>query len=484
MLLNLPLALSLLVALQLCLSIAPHAAAASQQRSILLDDQGRLHIDADDVMILNASFRALLDQLHTLNTTLQQEIQTREQLIAELQRCTPTTTVEPATTGTKINPAAATQTAKLTASDGAADDYFGYAVAASDGMVVVGAYQDDDKGGQSGSAYVFEKNSTGQYEQVSKLVANDGAWGDNFGLAVAVADGMVLVGASSDDDKGSASGSVYVFGKNITGHYEQVGQLVASDGAADDRFGGSVAAIANMVVVGARFDNWFGSAYVFEKNSTGQLEQVSKLVASDGASGDNFGIAVAVADGMVLVGASSDDDKGSASGSVYVFEKNSTGQYEQVSKLVASDGSAFAYFGFAVAATKDTVVVGAHADDEKGSNSGSVYVFEKNSTGQYEQVSKLVASDGASNDWFGYAVAATDSLVIVGAYRDADSGSQSGSGYVFEKNTAGQFKQVNKLVASDGTGDAFFGYAVAVTDTMVVAGAYGDNGSGSVYVFE
>jgi hypothetical protein len=351
-------------------------------------------------------------------------------------------------------------------------------------LVVVGAYQDDDKGGQSGSVYVFEKNSTGQYEQVSKLVASDGATGDNFGLAVAVADGMLVVGASADDDKGSASGSAYVFEKNSTGQYEQVSKLVASDGAENDKFGVAVAAIGGIVVVGARFDNWFGSAYVFEKNSTGQYMQVSKLVASDGALLDYFGAAVAVTSSMVVVGAYRDSDQGTSSGSVYVFEKNSTGQYEQMGKLVASDGATVDYFGYAVAATDGMVVVGAYLDDDKGSNSGSVYVFEKNSTGQYEQVSKLVATNGASNDWFGYAVAATDSLVIVGAYRDADSGSQSGSGYVFEKNSAGQFKQVNKLVASDGAGDAFFGYAVAVTDTMVVAGAYGDDGSGSVYVFE
>jgi hypothetical protein len=300
-------------------------------------------------------------------------------------------------------------------------------------MVVVGAYQDDDKGSNSGSVYVFEKNITGQYEQVSKLVASDGAADDWFGRAVAATDGVVVVGAPIDDDKGSGSGSVYVF----------------------------------------------------EKNSTGQYEQVSKLLASDGTAVDFFGYAVAATDDMMVVGAYLDDDKGLSSGSVYVFQKNSTGLYEQVSKLVASDGAAIDIFGYAVAATDDMVVVGAYQDDDKGNESGSVYVFEKISTGQYQQVSKLLASDGVADDFFGRAVAATDSMVVVGAYQDDDKGSNSGSVYVFEKNITGQYEQVSKLVASDGAADDWFGRAVAATDGMVVVGAFRDEiGSGSVYVFE
>jgi hypothetical protein len=332
----------------------------------------------------------------------------------------------------RFNATTATQFAKLLASDGATGDQFGVAVAATGGMVVVGAHLDDEIGSDSGSVYVLEKNSTGQYEQVSKLVASDGAAGDRFGYAVAATDGMVVVGAYQDDDRGSNSGSVYVFEKN---------------------------------------------------NSTGQYEQASKLVASDGAANVFLGYAVAATDGMVVVGAHGDDDKGSNSGSVYVFEKNSTGQYEQVSKLVASDGAVNHQFGHAVAATDGMVVVGAYLDDDKGTHSGSVYVYEKNSTGQYEQASKLVASDGALNDQFGHAVAATDGMVVVGAIDDDDKGSNSGSVYVYEKNSTGQYEQASKLVASDGALNDQFGRAVAATDSIVVVGAYLDD-AGSVYVFE
>jgi hypothetical protein len=181
---------------------------------------------------------------------------------------------------------------------------------------------------------------------------------------------------------------------------------------------------------------------------------------------------VAAAIVMVVVGAYLDDDKGTSSGSAYVFEKNSTGHYNQVNKLVASDGAVEDRFGSAVAAADGMVVVGAYADDDIVSNSGSAYMFEKNSAGEYLQVSKLVASDGFVDDWFGITVAATDDMVVVGAYGDGDKGSNSGSAYVFEKSSPGQYKQMSRLAASDGAANDRFGYAVATTDSMVVVGAY------------
>jgi hypothetical protein len=468
-----------LVATLICLSIAP-AAASSQQRNILLDDQGRLHFNADDVMILNASFRGLINQLQALNTTLQQEIQARDQQIAELQNNGCVAAI------TRFNATEAALVAKLVVGDGAVNDYFGAAVAATNDMVVVGAYLDDVKGIVTGSAYVFEKNSTGQFEQVSQLMASDGATADYFGFSVAATDGVVVVGAYRNEGE---VGSAYVFEKNNTRQYEQVSKLTAGDGAAGDRFGAVLATSDDMVVIAAYADDDkgtdSGSVYVFERNSTGQYEQASKLLASDGAADDYFGIALATTGSIVVVGSQYSDDKGSNSGSAYVFEKNSNGQFEQVSKLVASDGAGGDYFGHAVAATDDMMLVGAYRDDDKGSNSGSVYVFEKNSTGQYEQVSKLGASDGAADDEFGIAVAATDGMVVVGAW---GKDGKAGSVYVFEKNSTGQFKQVGKLLANDGAANDYFGRALAATDGMVVIGAYGDDdkgsNSGSVYVFE
>ena len=103
------------------------------------------------------------------------------------------------------------QTAKVTADDGSNNDYFGNSLDISGDVIVVGAYLDDDNGSGSGSAYVIEKNGTsGQWEQVEKFTAYDGAESDRFGRDVGISDGVIVVGAYYDGDDGDRSGSAYI----------------------------------------------------------------------------------------------------------------------------------------------------------------------------------------------------------------------------------------------------------------------------------
>ena len=124
---------------------------------------------------------------------------------------------------------------KITASDSAAGDRFGYSASICDNVAIIGANYDNDQGHNSGSAYVMERDVlTGNWKQTAKLTAPDGASDDNFGRSVSVS-GNVIVGAYQDDDKGSNSGSVYVYEKDdSTGHWNQMAKLTASDGAAGD----------------------------------------------------------------------------------------------------------------------------------------------------------------------------------------------------------------------------------------------------------
>jgi hypothetical protein len=194
---------------------------------------------------------------------------------------------------------------------------------------------------------------------------------------VAVDGDSAVIGASLDDDQGYASGSAYVFVRSGTGWSEQA-KLLPSDGAAADQFGTSVAVDGDSAVVGAHWDDdqgfVSGSAYVFVRSGTGWSEQ-AKLLPSDGAAGDGFGVGVAVDGDSAVVGAPGDDDQGSASGSAYVFVRSGTTWSEQA-KLLPSDGGAADHFGTSVAVDGDTVAVGAPGDDDQGSASGSAYVFE------------------------------------------------------------------------------------------------------------
>ncbi|CAK0870069.1 unnamed protein product [Prorocentrum cordatum] len=189
------------------------------------------------------------------------------------------------------------------------------------------------------------------------------------------------------------------------------------------------------------------------RQATSGAQLLLKLLASDGANCDKFGLSVAVSsDGArVVVAASGDDDQWGNSGSVQVFD-GTTG--ERLLKLLASDAALNDYFGRAVAVSSDgaRVAVGASYDDDQGSNSGSVHVFD-GTTGA--RLLKLVASDGAEEDLFGLSVAVSSdgARVVVGAYYDDDQGSKSGSVHVFDGTTGARLL---KLVASDGAEDRPF----------------------------
>jgi hypothetical protein len=254
---------------------------------------------------------------------------------------------------------------KITASDGAGGDRFGWSVAVGSGRIVVGAYQDDvGSNANQGSAYIFDLDGN----QLSKITASDGAVSDLFGYSVAAGSGRIVVGAYGDDDNGGSSGSAYIY--DLDGSNEV--KITASDGAANDYFGESVAVGSGRIVVGAYSDDdnatGSGSAYIFDLDGN----QLTKITASDPAAFDYFGYSVAVGSGRIVVGAYQDDDNGSSSGSAYIFDLDGN----QLSKITASDGAADDDFGYSVAVGSGRIVVGAYQDDDNGSNSGSAYIYE------------------------------------------------------------------------------------------------------------
>jgi hypothetical protein len=284
--------------------------------------------------------------------------------------------------------------------------------------------------------------------QIAKVVAEDGAKGDYFGYSLAIDGDTLVVGAYGDDDGGSNSnsGSAYIFTRDVAGRlsagWTQRAKLVVGDGAFGDNFGMSVAIDGDTLVVGAVGDsNARGSVYIFTRNIAGSLTagwtQSAKFWAQDSAMYDLFGWNVAIDGDTVVVGATGDDDKGSRSGSAYIFTRNIAGSltagWTQRAKVVAEDGAAYDSFGRSVAIDGDTVVVGATGDDDKGSRSGSAYIFTCNIAGRltagWTQRAKMVAEDGAASDAFGTSVAIDGDTVVVGAY--SEMGYTSGSGYIF-----------------------------------------------------
>ncbi len=275
---------------------------------------------------------------------------------------------------------------KLLAFDGTAGDEFGYSVSISGDYAIVGAFWDDDNGTDSGSAYIFAPNDVdpNNWDQVAKLTASDGVAGDLFGVSVSISGDYAVVGAYGDDDNGDYSGSAYIFYYNGTNWSEQA-KLLASDGAAGDYFGRSVSISGDYAVVGAYKDDAngtdSGSAYIFTPNEVdpNNWDQVAKLTASDAAASDWFGGSVSISGDYAIVGAKGDDDNFTNSGSTYIFAPNEVdpNNWDQVAKLTASDGADIDYFSYSVSISDDYAIVGARYDDDSGSNSGSVYMFGK-----------------------------------------------------------------------------------------------------------
>jgi len=378
------------------------------------------------------------------------------------------------------------QQAKLTASDGAMNDYFG-APNSIDGLfAIIGASGDDDNGDASGSAYIFKRSGT-TWSEHAKLIASDGATGDTFGSAVSIDVDRVIIGAYGDDDNGFYSGSAYVFKNSGTTWFEEA-KIKASDGALADWFGASVSISGEYSIVGAPLDDDkgadSGSAYIFKRNGNTWTEQ-AKLTALDGAAGDYFGFGVGIDGEYAIIGAYSDDDKGADSGSAYIFKRSGT-SWAQEAKVTASDGANDDWFGLGVSISGDYVVIGAYKNDDLGSDSGSAYILKRSGT-TWTQEAKLLASDGAMDDRFGYYVAIDRDRAIIGAHQDDDLGLNSGSAYIFQR-IGTSWSQEAKLTASDGAAGDSFGGGVSIDGIYCIAGATGDddNGlsSGSAYVFE
>ncbi len=366
---------------------------------------------------------------------------------------------------------------------------------AVDGDTLVAGTPFDGVGSNSrqGSAQVYRWTGSGWVLE-STLLASDGAAHDFFGGAVAISGDTIVVSALGDD-VGTAidRGSAYVFVRSGT-TWTQRAKLQPPESASGDQFGVSVAIDADTVVVGTLNADTpamlnTGAAYVFTRSGT-SWPQAAKLVASDAATGDGFGCAVAVDASSIVVGASNDILAGGApQGSAYVFTR-SVATWAQQGKLAAPDGAAGDRFGASVCISGDTVLVGAWQDDVDGNvNEGSVHVFTRTG-GLWAMRQQLTADDGVSQAFFGCSVAISGDSVLVGSLgQSAGDVSGAGAAYVFTRSGA-TLTQQSKLSAGSAAAPASqFGWSVSLSGDIAAIGVpYDDSVSslgyeGSVRVF-
>ena len=339
----------------------------------------------------------------------------------------------------------------------------------------------------SGSAYIFDQN----WDQYTKLTANDAASNDYFGNSVAIFDNIAVVGSPYHDEGGSNSGSVYIFQYSTnSGIWNQTAKLTPTNGSAYEYFGSAVAiSISNhnnsnhynydhLIVVGTYWNN---KSYVFTYNSSNGRWNEHTILRMDlqyysframcrpvAVTCNEYGT-------FVLVGSPDDDDLGSFSGSVYVYKyDDSNDLWNKFEKLTSSDGGLYDYFGTSIALYNDTAIIGASRTDSNDVNdAGGVYIFRYNLThGSWIERGKLTASDTSSYADFGSVVDVFHDWIIVGAPHHIPYDVVPAA-YVFRcDQTSSTWHEIAKIVTIDGASDTDFGGAVAINENsgMIMIG--------------
>ncbi len=420
----------------------------------------------------------------------------------------------------------------LRASDAGWYDYFGASVAVSGDTAIVGAFYEDGGPGNprpgAGAAYIFERDhgGAGNWGETRKIIASDAQADDRFGYSVAISGDVVIVGAINEDggagDPRPGAGAAYFFERDRggPGNWGEVVKVVASDAQADDRFGHSVSISGDHAIVGAWAEQggpgdprfWAGASYIFARNQggPGNWGEVKKLIASDAKGYDYFGSSVSISGGTAIVGAYGEDggpgDPNTMGGAAYIFERGYGGldNWGEIRKLMPWDAQAGDYFGASVAISGDKAVVGAPYEDggpwDPRPDAGAAYIFRRDLPGPngWGQTKKLMTSDSQTGDQFGEAVGIFgDRFLGAALFEDGGLGDprvDSGAAYLFALNHggAGNWGEVRKLVASESQQGDLFGVSLAISGDTAIVGASGEDGgpgdplftAGAAYVFE
>jgi hypothetical protein len=329
------------------------------------------------------------------------------------------------------------ESARLAPADGQPGDWFGYSTAVHKEWVVGGAPGHDSVASDAGAAYVFERLGLAGFLERAKLTAFDGAAGDRFGDAIAISFDTVVVAAAQDDDKGADSGSAYVFTRSGAVWSFQ-SKLTASDGAAGDLFGTSVDVQDDLILVGAPARAGGGAVYAYERSGTVWSETTTALTGTDTNAGDLFGNSVAISGDdfntsvpnprEIIVGAPNDSDAVANGGSAYIFQEL-VGVWTEEAKLTDAGGLAGDMFGTAVDIHGGKCIVGAPFDDDLVSDGGAFFVFED--TGTWGQIQHHIGTFALADRQLGVSVAMSDRVLAGGAPLDEDlSQTNAGLGYV------------------------------------------------------
>jgi len=351
---------------------------------------------------------------------------------------------------------------------GAPGDYFGSSVSLSENRLLVGAYKDNNPNGRTGAAYIFDYNGS-EWLLTQKIIDKIGAINDGFGIAVSLLGNRALIGAS-----GNNSAFIFEFEDNT---WLQKHKLLPSGAPTSYAFGFSLNLSTNRAIVSAA--GGIGSTHVFDfDGNTWNSSQT--ILPLDSTQGDLFGYSIEVYEDNLLIGSPGNDD----TGAVYQFTLDNN-VWVQQQQITPDESAEFDAFSSSISLFGNRALVGAHLDDENGTDSGSAYIFDFDGS-NWILTQKLFANDAQSGDHFAQSVSLYENRAIVGSPNCNDNGTDSGSVYIFDFDGS-NWIQTQKLFANDAQSGDHFGQSVSLyEDRALIGSPYNDdNGpeTGSIYIF-
>ena len=388
----------------------------------------------------------------------------------------------------------APEVVKITASDGTSDDAFGQDVKLYDGLLVVGAPEKDVAGASNvGAVYVFEYGEGG-WTQQAILMASDPAENARFGETLAVSDQTMVVGSPNtniDDDTGLGTGTAYIF-QNVNDVWTEQAGLTASDGIAGDRFGCAVAIYGDLALVGAESHNSdIGAVYLFRREGSNWVayDKLEPPVVNDSYDGNEsckFGSSISLVGDELWIGSEGDGDQFRYPGRIFTY-RYVAGVWTLQQTLLEPELGNQAMFGRAVSLTENYAIGGALRTHNDEMFSGAACLFQRDGSDWVRQV-KLIPETQNFDQYFGWAVAITETAVVVGAPGEgyaaqAPYTDKKGAVYLYQRGDSTS-SGVRRLASPDASAGQTFGQAVAIQRDHVAVGAPGDaDDRGAVYVY-
>ncbi len=322
----------------------------------------------------------------------------------------------------------------------------------------------------------------------NKLIPSDWNSESSYGRSVAIDGYTAVVGAPLDDNEnGTDAGAVYIFTYDGSNWIQQA-KLTATNGASGDQFGISVAIYEDNIVVGAPLHGSAGMAYVFHRNN-GTWTETDQLTVNGLGAQSNFGIAVDIFADRIIVGA---DQYNLISGTAFIFKYNGS-SWQQTAQLTPADPEIGARFGHDVSIHGDVALIGAYLKSfGMVDYPGAAYVFRL-SNGNWAQEQKLTSwqdqgEQTSDNAYFGFSVDLCQNYAIIGAFGEDLNGiyTDTGAAYIFYFNGT-EWVHDKKLKPFQPVNGDEFGRSVAIHNTFALVGTpYQDeagNNAGAVYSY-